>query len=129
MISTTGEECAAILNSIERNLKSLAGDKLKARQMLFVNATLFNIKIGLARGNFEPEPDLLRNAIYTYGQACALVGMASVLGDVEFIREARRLGGSLGARVEILLLDVESPDSPAATESLHGKEEEGLANG
>lgn len=120
---TTGEEYAAMLDRIERDLKGLVGTKVKARQMLFAEDTLFNIKLGLARGALETETDSLVNAIYAYGQACALVGMASVLGDAELSGATKRLGRSLGMRVEVLLLDADS-NTLAATESLHGEEQE-----
>ena len=97
------------------------GDKLKVRQMLFAEDRLFNIRLGLARGALESGPDSLANAIYAYGQTCALVGMASVLGDLELIRATQRLGRSLGARVDVLLLD---SGAPAVAESLHGEEQE-----
>lgn len=116
-----GEEYVSMLGRIERALNGLVGDKLKAHQMLFAEDRLFNIRLGLARGALESGPDSLTNAIYAYGQTCALVGMASVLGDVELIRATQRLGRSLGARVEVLLLD---SGAPTVAESLHGEEQE-----
>ena len=116
-----GEEYVSMLGRIERDLNGLVGDKLKARQMLFAEDRLFNIRLGLARGALESGPDSLINAIYAYGQTCALVGMASVLGDAELIRATQRLGRSLGARVEVLLLD---SGASAVAESLHGEEQE-----
>lgn len=89
--------------------------------MLFAEYRLFNIRLGLARGALEPGPDSLTNAIYAYGQTCTLVGMASVLGDLELIRATQRLGRSIGVRVEVLLLD---SGAPAVAESLHGEEQE-----
>lgn len=116
-----GEEYVSMLGRIERDLNGLVGDKLKAHQMLFAEDRLFNIRLGLARGALESGPDSLTNAIYAYGQTCALVGMASVLGDLELIRATQRLGRSIGARVEVLLLD---SGALAVAESLHGEEQE-----
>lgn len=116
-----GEEHLSMLGRIERALNGLVGDKLKAHRMLFAEDRLFNIRLGLARGALESGPDSLTNAIYAYGQACALVGMASVVGDLELIRATQSLGRSIGARVEVLLLDI---GALAVAESLHGEEQE-----
>lgn len=49
------------------------------------------------------------------------MGMASVFGDLGLIRATQSLGRSIGARVEVLLLDI---GALAVAESLHGEEQE-----
>lgn len=122
MISTTAEEYNSELRRIEQRLKDLIGDKLKARQIRFVEAALFNIRLPLAMGALKAEPDSLAKAVYGYGYACMLLGVASALDDVELIETTKNLKESIGLRVDLLMIDI--GDTSAATESLHGKEQE-----
>lgn len=50
MIFTTGEEYVLGLHRIERTLKALVGNNLKARQIRFIEAALFNVRLSLATG-------------------------------------------------------------------------------
>ena len=122
MTFITGEEYVLGLNRIERTLKNLVGNNLQARQIRFVEAASFNIRLPLAMGALKAEPDSLAKAVYGYGHACMLFGMASALDDVELIETTKNLKESIGLRVDLLMIDI--GDTSAATESLHGKEQE-----
>ncbi len=111
MILTTGEEYVSGLHRIERALKNLVGDRLKAPQISFTEAALFNIRLSLAMGALKTEYDSLDKAVYGYGHACMLFGMATALGDVELIKTTKVLKESLGFRVDMLLSDRHNPPS------------------
>lgn len=111
MILTTGEEYVSGLRRIERALKNLVGDRLKARQISFTEAALFNIRLSLAMGALKTEYDSLDKAVYGYGHACMLFGMATALDDVELIKTTKVLKESLGFRVDMLLSDRHNPPS------------------
>lgn len=123
MILTTGEEYVSGLRRIERALKNLVGDRLKASQISFTEAALFNIRLSLAMGALKTEYDSLDKAVYGYGHACMLFGMATALDDVELIKTTKVLKESLGFRVDMLLSDRHNPPSLESRISKTGKEQ------
>lgn len=124
MIFITGEEYVLGLHRIERTLKNLVGNNLKARQIRFVEAALFNVRLSLAMGALKSEYDSLDKAVYGYGHACMLFGMATAIDNVELIKATKTLKESIGFRVDILLSDRHNPPSLESRIQATGEEQE-----